>query len=483
MLKTVDEEQNPVEWIVSVSMLTEGWDVKNVFQIVPHEQRAFNSKLLISQVLGRGLRMPKEYFGTEIQPKVTVYNHPAWGQKIDDLVYEIAEITNVITSSVIEKSDYNFELHKIDIKKETVNTKQISQENKDIKLPISLGFSTSPRVKSQTFTNIRTHRLTTLDTEVSYGTYSVSEATNAIYSMIYVFDMNRNTKISEKVSKEYIQKLILKELNSINEFTVSEQNLQKAKQSFGVLFRSAVGSSNIEDLYQDIQLLNTNLMGKSNISESSFKNNGTLITCEEYLENLPEDDIKLIDELKIKLKDPQKKLIAEEDSFYITGKIITDLTLDQYKSPLNITLLSHKPERDFIILFINQYSQYIDSWIKSKDKGFYAIPYIHRPGTHSLQKDFNPDFFFKKGKYIIVVEIKSDDDSTVNNKDKLEGAIVYFHKLNEKLNGKYYYEFHFLDSRDYKQFFENRIKNNFVFKSSLHADLESKSRDELKEGR
>ena len=50
LLKTVDDTDNPVEWIVSVSMLTEGWDVKDVFQIVPHEQRAFNSKLLISQV-------------------------------------------------------------------------------------------------------------------------------------------------------------------------------------------------------------------------------------------------------------------------------------------------------------------------------------------------------------------------------------------------------------------------------------------------
>jgi len=60
-LKTVDEPENSVEWIVSVSMLTEGWDVNNVFQIVPHEDKAFNSKLLIAQVLGRGLRVPPVY--------------------------------------------------------------------------------------------------------------------------------------------------------------------------------------------------------------------------------------------------------------------------------------------------------------------------------------------------------------------------------------------------------------------------------------
>ena len=60
-LEAVDRSDNPVEWITSVSMLTEGWDVQNVFQIVPHEKRAFNSKLLIAQVMGRGLRIPAAY--------------------------------------------------------------------------------------------------------------------------------------------------------------------------------------------------------------------------------------------------------------------------------------------------------------------------------------------------------------------------------------------------------------------------------------
>jgi len=79
-LKTVDEKNDPTEWIVSVSMLTEGWDVKNVFQIVPWEDRAFNSKLLIAQVLGRGLRVPEEY--KTPQPRVIVFNHDAWSRNI-----------------------------------------------------------------------------------------------------------------------------------------------------------------------------------------------------------------------------------------------------------------------------------------------------------------------------------------------------------------------------------------------------------------
>ena len=75
-LKKVNQKGNPVEFIFSVSMLTEGWDVKRVFQIVPDEERAFNSKLLIAQVLGRGLRIPDGWeqaiWGT---PTAVSYTH------------------------------------------------------------------------------------------------------------------------------------------------------------------------------------------------------------------------------------------------------------------------------------------------------------------------------------------------------------------------------------------------------------------------
>jgi len=482
-LKTVDQEQNPVEWIVSVSMLTEGWDVKNVFQIVPHDARAFNSKLLISQVLGRGLRIPLEYFGTEIQPKVTIYNHPAWSNKIDNLVKEVAEISKIISSKVIKDSKYNFDLYKINIKKDTINVKKTDQKEKDISIPKKLGFVTTGKFKKQEFTNIKTKRLTIKETSIEYDTFSIKEATNEIFTMLYIFDMNKGTNISKIVSREYISNLLEKELRAIGEKRVSMQNLQRAKQSFGVLFRSAVGTSKIKDTYQDIEILHTSDIGNSYMSESSFNNNGSLVTCNEYYNNLDDEDKNMIEELNIKLNNNQTTLGDDNESFYVRGRIIKNINLEKYKSPLDITLLNHTPERIFIEEFFSGYSKYVDAWIKSKDKGFYSIPYIHRPGTHSLQKDFNPDFFFKKGNKIIVVEIKSEDDSTIKNKDKLEGAKDYFDKLNQKLNGKQFYDFHFLDPRDYKQFFENKFKKNLVFKSRLHADLESKNRQQLKEGR
>jgi type III restriction enzyme len=111
-LRNVDSPASTVEWIVSVSMLSEGWDVKNVFQIVPHEEKAFNSKLLIAQVLGRGLRRPDGWRGEE--PVVTVFNHDAWSGRIKHLVNEVLEIERRLTSAVEATSTFNFDLHHLD---------------------------------------------------------------------------------------------------------------------------------------------------------------------------------------------------------------------------------------------------------------------------------------------------------------------------------------------------------------------------------
>src|SRR6266487_4623287 len=121
-LPYVDKPSSKAEWIVAVSMLNEGWDVKRVFQIVPHEERAFNSKLLIAQVLGRGLRVPNGWEGT--QPEVVVFNHDAWANRIRHLVNEVLEIEKRVSSHVLEDSPYHFTLHNIDYTLETTSVKK-----------------------------------------------------------------------------------------------------------------------------------------------------------------------------------------------------------------------------------------------------------------------------------------------------------------------------------------------------------------------
>ena len=251
LLKTVDEPENPVEWIVSVSMLTEGWDVNNVFQIVPHEDRAFNSKLLIAQVLGRGLRVPPVYQNdAKIHPQVTIFNHDAWGPRIDDLVRDVAEISKKITSKVDKESKYNFSVYWMNVEKKIVSDSKTPARGK-IELPKSLGFSSRKDITEQIYRSVRTREETIKRTKIDLEEYSIKEAVNEVFNNILLLDLTHNTNFAEKANRKFIENLIEKELEDIGEKTVTEANLQRAKSSFNTLYRQLTGQSRIVDVYSD----------------------------------------------------------------------------------------------------------------------------------------------------------------------------------------------------------------------------------------
>ena len=55
-LLKVEHAEEPTEIVIHVNMLKEGWDVTNLYTIVP--LRAANARVLIEQSIGRGLRLP-----------------------------------------------------------------------------------------------------------------------------------------------------------------------------------------------------------------------------------------------------------------------------------------------------------------------------------------------------------------------------------------------------------------------------------------
>lgn len=102
--RELDENKSPYECIVSVLMLREGWDVRNVTTIVP--LRKYNSKanILPEQTLGRGLRrMTPPGQATEL---VTCVEHPAFASlyqqelQQEGLPIEIVEVDNVPKTTV-----------------------------------------------------------------------------------------------------------------------------------------------------------------------------------------------------------------------------------------------------------------------------------------------------------------------------------------------------------------------------------------------
>lgn len=80
-LDAVEDPASPVRVIVSVGMLKEGWDVKNVYVIC--SMRASVSEILTEQTLGRGLRLPfGTYTNEELLDTLEVVAH----ERYDDLL-------------------------------------------------------------------------------------------------------------------------------------------------------------------------------------------------------------------------------------------------------------------------------------------------------------------------------------------------------------------------------------------------------------
>lgn len=82
-LLEVEDPENPVEIVVHVNMLKEGWDVTNLYTIVP--LRAANSKVLVEQSIGRGLRLP---YGKRVSvpavDRLTIVSHDRFQEIIDE---------------------------------------------------------------------------------------------------------------------------------------------------------------------------------------------------------------------------------------------------------------------------------------------------------------------------------------------------------------------------------------------------------------
>ena len=76
--RSLDSDENPYSCIVSVLMLREGWDVKNVTTIVPLRPFTSDARILPEQTLGRGLRRMGYPGANEVVETVVVIEHPAF---------------------------------------------------------------------------------------------------------------------------------------------------------------------------------------------------------------------------------------------------------------------------------------------------------------------------------------------------------------------------------------------------------------------
>jgi len=463
-LKNVDDRDNPIEWITSVSMLSEGWDVQNVCQIVPHEERAFNSKLLIAQVLGRGLRIPPQYRGE--QPVVTVFNHDKWSGSIKHLVNEVLEIEKKIHSYVISKDkNYNFELHhiKYDKKPDVVETPKVT-EYKFSKGFISLSSEDQvQKIEEKTvYERAITGKQREKETLIEFKVYSPEDVAQIVYNRYKSWDMDEGTDYARKYPFDKILSIIQNSLTN-EESHINESGKQKMLNAFRVTRRKKSKSRRYRIEAENLFSIDTADIKKNSLGVGALRRDGSIFYDDYSLELGEDEDRKLLKDI----------IDMFENGNLHSASLIKVGNAFNFKTPLNIVLASHKPERDFIKrLASEENARKIDTWIKSLDVGFYSIEYSWRKGEHPKQGSFNPDFFIKIGNDILVLEVKADTDVSNENRAKLKYAREHFDRINN-LQPEHRYYFKFLSPQSYDLFFQSLREGEYRdFKSEIEANLE-----------
>lgn len=480
-LRNVDSPASTVEWIISVSMLTEGWDVKNVFQIVPHEERAFNSKLLIAQVLGRGLRRPDGWSGEE--PVVTVFNHDSWSSNIKKLVNEILEVERRLTTRVRLDSPYNFELHNLNYER----LKDVSEFTKTGEYRlfedgyILLRTQIENEAVTVEFERAISGEHTKFHTTIAHKTFSIEEIAGQLHRRFSDIDMEladsedlaERTNYSKRFPMARCREVVAESLKraNITSGLVTDENRQKFLQALGPLRRKTAKRVVYRLSAEALVTLNTISRQADSCSASELRRGVKTIFYPEDCANT--------------LADEQKEFFAEvediDGDFRSAREVVGNPA--NFKSPMNFAIADATPERKFIRSLVDaKNASTLDAWLKNTSMRFYSLEYAWRKGEHSKRGDFSPDFFIKQEHRIFVVEIKDDpevSDPAPDNIKKYEYATAHFNQLNlwlERDGRATRYQFNMISPRDFNSFFQKMRETDLVgFRSELDVTMQNLS--------
>ncbi|MCL2046448.1 MAG: DEAD/DEAH box helicase family protein [Oscillospiraceae bacterium] len=469
-LPYVDLPNNPVEWIVAVSMLNEGWDVKRVFQIVPHEERAFNSKLLIAQVLGRGLRIPNEWSGE--QPEVAVFNHDAWASSIRHLVNEILEIERRLSSNIIDDSPFHFELHNIDYTLEQTSIKKPMDGEYKLfdKGYVDLATDSPAEDVRIEFERAATGERYNWQTTIRRNTYTPYEIASVMYARLEDYqdpeDPNpqMRTVYTDQFPIDRLEDIVKKSLELRNTNVATESMKQKFLQSLGTLRRKTSEFVRYTPKIDRFKTLSTHDRQGNSVSAAELHSSKFIFYTDHTRDSLADEQVEFFDE------------VIEPGSGY---RHIPITNRYDFKTPLNLIIADSENERRFIRSLLEPANvACYDMWLKSTATGFYEIDYAWKKGEHPKRGKFSPDFFIKAGDLIIVVEIKGNEElhePSEENKKKNEYAVAHFDIVNDQLkaNGLMLkYVFTFLPEQNINSFFQSLREGNITnFRSELDVKL------------
>lgn len=413
----VDGWDSPFKVIISVMMLKEGWDVKNVTTIVGLRPYASDSKILPEQTLGRGLR--RMYFGRDdIDEYVSVIGTPAFM----DFVESIKGEGVILEQKLMGAGTKPISPMVIEIDKE--NTKK-DIEKLDIEIP-----SMTARIQRE-YKNLSNLDVSKFGNEkVKIKIFSEKEKREIVFKDIVAEVVHHTTILAGDIEPNY---------QSVVGFFA--QAIMREMRLFGcydILFGKV--KDFIENyMFEDkVQLTDLNML--RNLSEI------------EYIKLIKEVFKKSINELTvqdtgdteiknyIKISEARPFVVSDK-SFLIPQKSVFNKIVGDSNFELEFCAFLEKC--DDIISFAKNF--------QNKEANALRIEYKNSEGFIAT---YYPDFFVKvNDKLVYIIETKGREEE--NDKIKFERLLKWCEDVNDRQT-RIVYKALYIKQEDYEK---NKAKN------------------------
>ncbi len=406
---SIDSWESPYKVIISVLMLKEGWDVRNVTTIVGLRAYAAKSNILPEQTLGRGLR--RMYVGADATEYVSVVGTDAFMDFVESIKSEGVELerkpmgvgTGAKTPIVIEVDHQN---------------DQKNMEKLDMEIPVM-----TPRM----YRNYK--NLAELDpanfnaSKIEYKQFTEEEKREIIFKDITSGETNHVTYLESNIVGDYRSVIgyftqgIMKELRLVSGYDVLYPKVRAFIANH--LFARPV---DIDDLNT---LRNLSEPGAVQTIMETFKTKINELTVRD------KGNAEIRDYIKLRQTRP---FVAKEQGFLVPQKSVFNKIIGD--SNLELLFASSLEKWPDVIAFAKNYLAV-----------HFSLDYVDSKGNIA---NYYPDFFVKTGeKEIFIVETKGLEEIDVPLKMERLKKWCADINLSQK---KFYFDFVFVEEEDFEKY-------------------------------
>ncbi len=405
----IDSWESPFKAIVSVLMLKEGWDVKNVTTIVGLRAYSAKSNILPEQTLGRGLR--KMYGGNDVKEYVSVVGTDAFMDFVESIQSEGVELertemgagTKPKTPIIVEidNENTNKDIDKLDIEI-PVLTARIYREYKNLD-GLDVTCFGHKKVAYKEFT------------EEEQKEIIFRDITTAEISHVTLLDSASITDYRSVIG--YFTQVMMKDLRLVSGYDVLYGKVKTFIRD--ELFESPV------DLDSLNTLRNLSELEASKTLVENFKKQINALTVQD------KGCAEIRDTIKLRKTRP---FVVKEQGYLIPKKSVFNRIIGD--SHLELRFAAFLEECDDIISYVKNYLAV-----------HFTIDYVNANGDIS---NYYPDFLVKKSDTeVFVIETKGLEDLDVPL--KMERLKQWCEDIN-KAQSTILYDFVFVDEEGFKDY-------------------------------